>query len=188
MAPKPSSKGSRPKGSSSARSPSSAKTKKPAYKPRKRDEVMAKRPAATSDARKKRRQYSEKELNIPKLNMITPAGVQKPKGKKKGKVFVDDQESMMTILAMVHADKEGQIESKMMRARQMEDIREARQKEQEKRQTEKKGKLVGAPVVYSTILCHVCSIGKILSLHKSTCSLSLLTHVGILGRSKRLSP
>lgn len=35
--------------------------------------------------------YSEKELDIPALNMITPIGVEKPKGKKKGKVFVDDQ-------------------------------------------------------------------------------------------------
>lgn len=39
----------------------------------------------------KRRVYTEKELGIPKLNMITPAGVELPKGKKKGKVFVDDQ-------------------------------------------------------------------------------------------------
>jgi len=38
----------------------------------------------------KRRVYTEKELDIPKLNMITPIGVEKPKGKKKGKVFVDD--------------------------------------------------------------------------------------------------
>ena len=35
--------------------------------------------------------YTEKELNIPALNMITPIGVEKPKGKKKGKVFVDDR-------------------------------------------------------------------------------------------------
>lgn len=41
--------------------------------------------------KKKPRIYTEKELGIPKLNMITPAGVQLPKGKKKGKVFVDDQ-------------------------------------------------------------------------------------------------
>ncbi len=40
--------------------------------------------------RRKRKVYTEKELDIPKLNMITPVGVQKPKGKKKGKVFVDD--------------------------------------------------------------------------------------------------
>ncbi len=46
-----------------------------------------------SDILKKRKQrvYTEKELGIPQLNMITPVGVQKPKGKKKGKVFVDDR-------------------------------------------------------------------------------------------------
>ena len=48
----------------------------------------------------------------------------------------------MTILAMVNAEKEGQIESKMMKARQMEEIREARRKEAEARQQEKKSKLV----------------------------------------------
>ena len=30
-------------------------------------------------------------MGIPALNMITPVGVEKPKGKKKGKVFVDDR-------------------------------------------------------------------------------------------------
>ena len=65
---------------------------------------------------KKQRVYTEEELNIPTLNMITPAGVQKPKGKKKGKVFVDDPTSMMTIFSMVNAEKDGQIESKMMKA------------------------------------------------------------------------
>jgi 60S ribosomal subunit assembly/export protein LOC1 len=48
---------------------------------------------------------------------------------------------MMTILAMVNADKEGQIESKMMKARQMEEIREARKAEAEKRMEMKKTKL-----------------------------------------------
>lgn len=52
------------------------------------------------------------------------------------------QESMMTILAIVNADKEGQIESKMMKARQMEEIREARRKEAEARQEQRKAKLV----------------------------------------------
>ena len=47
----------------------------------------------------------------------------------------------MTILAMVNAEKEGQIESKMMKARQLEEIREARKKEMEARQAEKKSKL-----------------------------------------------
>lgn len=46
-----------------------------------------------ADILKKRKQrvYTEKELGIPELNKITPVGVAKPKGKKKGKVFVDDR-------------------------------------------------------------------------------------------------
>lgn len=48
----------------------------------------------------------------------------------------------MTILAIVNADKEGQIESKMMKSRQMEEIREARRKEAEARQEQRKLKLV----------------------------------------------
>lgn len=47
----------------------------------------------------------------------------------------------MTILAMVHAEKDGQIESKMMKARQMEEIREARKAEAEKKMEERKSKL-----------------------------------------------
>ncbi|KAL8922609.1 MAG: hypothetical protein Q9208_005113 [Pyrenodesmia sp. 3 TL-2023] len=90
---------------------------------------------------KKRRVYTEKELGLPKLNTITPVGVDRPRGKKKGKVFVDDQESMMTILAIVNANKEGQIESKMMKCRQMEEIRDARRKEAEARQEQRKSKL-----------------------------------------------
>lgn len=41
----------------------------------------------------KKKSYTDDELGIPKLNMITPVGVVKPKGKKKGKVFVDDKVS-----------------------------------------------------------------------------------------------
>lgn len=48
----------------------------------------------------------------------------------------------MTILAIVNADKEGQIESKMMKSRQMEEIRDARKKEAEARQEQRKSKLV----------------------------------------------
>jgi 60S ribosomal subunit assembly/export protein LOC1 len=48
---------------------------------------------------------------------------------------------MMTILAMVNAEKDGQIESKMMKARQMEEIREARKAEAEKRVEIRKAKL-----------------------------------------------
>lgn len=48
----------------------------------------------------------------------------------------------MTILAIVNANKEGQIESKMMKSRQMEEIRDARRKEAEARQQQRNTKLV----------------------------------------------
>ena len=70
---------------------------------------------ATRPSKKRRRTYTDKELNLPALNTITPVGVEKPKGKKKGKIFVDDRESMMTILALVNAEKEGAIESKIIK-------------------------------------------------------------------------
>lgn len=89
----------------------------------------------------KKKVYTAEELNIPKLNMITPVGVVKPRGKKKGKIFVDDKEGMNTILSLVQAEKEGQIESKMIKARQLEEIREARRVEAEKKEEEKKTKL-----------------------------------------------
>ena len=41
-------------------------------------------------AKSKQKTYTDKELGIPKLNTIVPAGIQKPKGKKKDKVYVDD--------------------------------------------------------------------------------------------------
>lgn len=132
-------RGGKPIGSASA---SKSKSKSSAKGPVRKVTEQKTKGISKVPAKKKRRVYTEKELGLPTLNMITPAGVQKPKGKKKGKVFVDDQESMMTILAMVNADKEGQIESKIMKARQMEEIRQARQKELEARQAAKKEKLV----------------------------------------------
>lgn len=100
--------------------------------------------AARAASKKKQRVYTDKELNLPTLNMITPAGVAQPtRGKKKGKVFIDDKESMMTILALVNAQKEGQIESKIMRERQLEEVREARRKEAEKRKEGKREILEG---------------------------------------------
>ncbi len=51
---------------------------------------------SASDLLRKRQKkvYSEKELDLPTLNTVVPAGVQKPKGKKKGKIFVDDRVSL----------------------------------------------------------------------------------------------
>ena len=49
---------------------------------------------------------------------------------------------MMAILAVVNASKDGQIESKIMKARHLEEIRQARLKEAETRQEQKNSKLV----------------------------------------------
>jgi 60S ribosomal subunit assembly/export protein LOC1 len=51
------------------------------------------------------------------------------------------QESMTTILALVQAEKEGQIESKMIKARQLEEIREARRAEADSKEEERKAQL-----------------------------------------------
>ena len=48
----------------------------------------------------------------------------------------------MTILSIVNASQEGQIESKMMKSRHMEEIREARKAEAEARQEQRKSKFV----------------------------------------------
>lgn len=160
-----SSKGSKPSTLSSA-SRVSKSSKKNVKRPPPQEVKSKARTAPENLQKKKQRVYTEAELDLPKLNSITPVGVVKPKGKKKGKTFVDDevrlvpleeirkenqfncllleQEGMMTILAMVNAEKEGQIESKMMKARQLEEIREARRKEAEARQAEKRGKLESA--------------------------------------------
>ncbi|KAJ5669252.1 hypothetical protein N7462_010322 [Penicillium macrosclerotiorum] len=142
---KGSSSGGGAKGSKSSTLSSATRVSKSSKKNVKRpppQEVKSKaRTAPENLAKKKKRVYTEAELDLPKLNTITPVGVVKPKGKKKGKTFVDDQEGMMTILAMVNAEKEGQIESKMMKARQLEEIREAKKAEAEARHAQKKSKL-----------------------------------------------
>lgn len=73
------------KGSSSARvskprRPSAAPPSKQVHK------------SSVSEAKKpKKKTWTSEELGVPKLNMVTPLGVTKPPGKKKGKVFVDDR-------------------------------------------------------------------------------------------------
>ncbi|KAI4207372.1 MAG: hypothetical protein LQ346_000622 [Caloplaca aetnensis] len=132
-------KGKTPKKPSTA--PSGVRKSKPSKAPKLPPPKQQKTKPGSGSPKKKRRVYTEKELGLPKLNTITPVGVDPSKGKKRGKVFIDDQESMMTILAIVNASKEGQIESKMMKSRQMEEIRDARRKEAEARQEQRNSKL-----------------------------------------------
>lgn len=129
-ASKRSAKPSQSSGSSKPKSKSGPKPAPTQHKPK---------PTGSDKKRKPpHMRYSEKELKVPHLNGIRPAGIQKPPNAKKGKNFVDDKESMNAIMALVMAEKEGNIESKMMRARQMEEVREARRLEAEKKAQSKK--------------------------------------------------
>ena len=73
----------------------------------------------------------------------------------------------MTILAIVNANKEGQIESKMMKSRKMEEIREARQKEAEARQEQRKSKLVWSLPQRCLAYCTKCSSGGDQGIHQA---------------------
>jgi hypothetical protein len=112
---KPESKIRKPTSSGSATAPSrSVSGPKRKIRPAitAKPEVKTRRTGAAAP-KKKKRKYTEEELGIPKLNGIIPAGVQKPRGKKIGKVFVDDAQSMLAILAVVNAEKEGEREGKI---------------------------------------------------------------------------
>lgn len=137
-------KGANKRSTKPARPGSSSKIKKSSSIKAAAKTTQHKPKPTTATATKKKPphlRYTEKELKVPALNGIKPTGVQKVPNKKKGKNFVDDGDGMRTILAMVMAEKEGNIESKMMRARQMEEIREAGRVEAEKRAESKKAGL-----------------------------------------------
>ncbi len=70
---------------------SSVKNRISKSKPKAPPPKQQKTKSAQVPQRKKRKIYTDKELGLPKLNMITPVGVEKPRGKKKGKIFVDDR-------------------------------------------------------------------------------------------------
>lgn len=89
-----------------------------------------------NNTRKKTRTYTEKELNVPLLNTVAkPAAVQKRR--KKGKVFVEDQSVLLGILAEVNEAKEGQIRSKLERVKDLEEVRERKRVEMEKKERSK---------------------------------------------------
>ena len=69
-------------------------TSKVIKKPKAAPVIQQKTKSKSGPVKKKRKVYTDKELGIAKLNMVTPIGVDVPKGKKKGKVFIDDQVSL----------------------------------------------------------------------------------------------
>ncbi|KAF8427426.1 60S ribosomal subunit assembly/export protein loc1 [Tirmania nivea] len=88
-----------------------------------------------------RQRLAQLEKTLPKLNGVVPAGVTKARGGKKGKRFVEDKQSMLEILRLVNEVKEEKIEEKLEKGRQLEALREARRKEQDARDEQRKSRL-----------------------------------------------
>lgn len=127
--------------------PSKSTHKKNAKVPSKMSKQIKTKPGAQQEKPKKKKPtYTDAQLNLPVMNSIVPANAKTTHkaggtGKKKNKVYVDDPESMMTIMAIVNAEKDGELEGKVQKERQMEEIREARRKEAEKKELARKGKI-----------------------------------------------
>jgi len=82
-------------------------------------------------------------VDDPKLNTIgKPSGVQNVKGRKKGKRFInEDTSTLLAIVAEVAEKNDGDIKSKLQKARDMEIIREAKMRENEARAESKKARM-----------------------------------------------
>ncbi|ODQ51846.1 hypothetical protein SAICODRAFT_8435 [Saitoella complicata NRRL Y-17804] len=121
-----------------------AKGLAPGPRIKKKNRSKGKGPATTEKTKKALTERQLKDLGIPKLNGIAPAGIVKPKGKKKGKTFVEDTSSLLSILADVNDKSDTTIRSKLQRARDLEVIRQAKRAEQAKKEAEKTKKLEDA--------------------------------------------
>ncbi|KAK9464922.1 hypothetical protein V1512DRAFT_83015 [Lipomyces arxii] len=98
-----------------------------------------------ADALKRKQQGkpAKKPAKEPELQLNTalkPAGIIHRRGKK-GKVFADDADTLSKVLSVVTARMDEAFATKIERAKQLEEVREAKRNEIEKREAEKVSKL-----------------------------------------------
>ena len=93
-----------------ARTSKSTKTRVSKLPPPKQQKT---KPSLPINKKNNRKTYTDEELGVPKLNTVTPTGITAPRGKKKGKIFVDDAVSRISYPLVLDQSLMARLKSKV---------------------------------------------------------------------------